>query len=308
MKCEACGGDGLIEVGAYRGDESDPNTRECRLCGGVVTLEVYREQVSGERKVTTAGAHLDQLAQRAGYADIHGMMDGKRASSPSSSVLNHLTSNNGVRVKDSFSVVTCSHDWDEQVLSTTVKYRCKTCPDVVLVSRTDGSVIVGDKNNVTELDKLSLSSRVMTRHPDYSLSSKTPADVAREYTQRLNEQNEREQQDAERSRRQRTDALRMVRIRQLKLTATCWRRRPSDDEHTLHHCRGIESQELVGSWVKFKPAKDDEEVTHVKLCAAQRSGACVIPLSSPCSVRFGDALQVVFTEPELETIISTFVK
>lgn len=33
---EACGGDGVIAVGAYRGDETT-ETRECRLCGGVVT-------------------------------------------------------------------------------------------------------------------------------------------------------------------------------------------------------------------------------------------------------------------------------
>lgn len=45
--CEACGGDGLIEVGAYRGDEMDTATRECRLCGGAVTTTGYvfaREQ------------------------------------------------------------------------------------------------------------------------------------------------------------------------------------------------------------------------------------------------------------------------
>lgn len=37
MSCEACGGDGQIEVGAYRGDDS-PDTRECRLCSGKVTM------------------------------------------------------------------------------------------------------------------------------------------------------------------------------------------------------------------------------------------------------------------------------
>lgn len=62
FRCEACGGDGLIEVGAYRGDEDDADTRPCRLCGGVVTLETYREQVSGERKVTTT------------FKDEHGQM------------------------------------------------------------------------------------------------------------------------------------------------------------------------------------------------------------------------------------------
>jgi hypothetical protein len=35
MTCEACGGDGLIECGAYRGDEGS-DTRTCALCNGVV--------------------------------------------------------------------------------------------------------------------------------------------------------------------------------------------------------------------------------------------------------------------------------
>jgi uncharacterized Zn finger protein len=34
MRCEACGGDGLIEHGAYRGDEHSP-VRPCQLCGGI---------------------------------------------------------------------------------------------------------------------------------------------------------------------------------------------------------------------------------------------------------------------------------
>lgn len=36
MICEACGDDGLIEVDAYRGGH-DVDTRECHLCGGVIT-------------------------------------------------------------------------------------------------------------------------------------------------------------------------------------------------------------------------------------------------------------------------------
>lgn len=48
MKCEACGGDGLIEVGAYRGDESDTATRECRLCGGVKVEVLQHSPELGE--------------------------------------------------------------------------------------------------------------------------------------------------------------------------------------------------------------------------------------------------------------------
>lgn len=33
MTCAACGNDGQIEYGAYRGD-AGTETRECRLCGG----------------------------------------------------------------------------------------------------------------------------------------------------------------------------------------------------------------------------------------------------------------------------------
>lgn len=36
MSCAACGGDGQIGYGEYRGEEAGP-TRECRLCGGVIT-------------------------------------------------------------------------------------------------------------------------------------------------------------------------------------------------------------------------------------------------------------------------------
>lgn len=250
MKCEACGGDGLIEVGAYRGDEDDPNTRECRLCGGVVALETRRlaQQVATEDWETVS------------FKDEHGQMrtlhevGSADHAAQQLKQLAHVSSESGARIKDFV---------------------------------------------------LTLNTSAVQPPPS---RSQTPQDVAREYAQRLNEQNKRQQQDAERMRRQATDALRMVKIRRLKLTATCWYRSPDDDENTLRHCRGIESQELTGSWVKFKPAEDDEQVTHVKICAAQQSGACLIPLSSSRSVQFGDALQVVFTEPELETIISTFVK
>lgn len=75
MKCEACGGDGQIEVGAYRGDEDDSTTRPCQLCGGVVT--------------GTVGAELDRLAQNAGRDNFAAMVDAK-AVTPSSAVLSKL--------------------------------------------------------------------------------------------------------------------------------------------------------------------------------------------------------------------------
>lgn len=52
MTCSACDGDGLIEVGAYRGDEGR-ETRECRLCGGVVTTDGPLEQLA--QAATQAG-------------------------------------------------------------------------------------------------------------------------------------------------------------------------------------------------------------------------------------------------------------
>lgn len=88
-KCEACGGDGQIEVGAYRGDEDDSNTRPCQLCGGVVT--------------GTVGAELDQMAQNAGHEDFAAMVDAK-AATPSSTAalsrLSHSASEAGARIRD----------------------------------------------------------------------------------------------------------------------------------------------------------------------------------------------------------------
>lgn len=60
-RCEACGGDGQIEVGAYRGDESDTTTRECRLCGGVAQIA----QTPVSDSVKTAARALTQLGQAA---------------------------------------------------------------------------------------------------------------------------------------------------------------------------------------------------------------------------------------------------
>lgn len=57
MGCEACGGDGQIEYGAYRGDESDTTTRRCRLCGGAVTATTLLTDTAD-----SASNHLTQAA------------------------------------------------------------------------------------------------------------------------------------------------------------------------------------------------------------------------------------------------------
>jgi hypothetical protein len=58
MTCAACGGDGQIEYGAYRGD-SGTATRECRLCGGRPSGPLER---LGEA-AAQAGASMEQMAQ-----------------------------------------------------------------------------------------------------------------------------------------------------------------------------------------------------------------------------------------------------
>lgn len=65
MKCEACGGDGQIEYGAYRGDESGP-TRECRLCGGVMTTTPTVIDIADSLSASaqSASGGLTQLAHK----------------------------------------------------------------------------------------------------------------------------------------------------------------------------------------------------------------------------------------------------
>lgn len=66
MTCEACGGDGQIEYGAYRGDDST-ETRECRLCGGAVTVYSAGTDVVGTvgSSAASAGESLKRLGQAA---------------------------------------------------------------------------------------------------------------------------------------------------------------------------------------------------------------------------------------------------
>lgn len=83
MSCPACGGDGQIEYGAYRGDD-DTTTRECRLCGGKPTSETYCESVSGSRGVRTIVESLDQLGRttKAAGASMEQVVKSFTASKP----------------------------------------------------------------------------------------------------------------------------------------------------------------------------------------------------------------------------------
>ena len=74
--CEACGGDGLIEVGAYRGDADDTTTRECRLCGGVVTA-------SGVGTICPIGAgQLGVTVDEISFKDEQGQLRTNREVAP----------------------------------------------------------------------------------------------------------------------------------------------------------------------------------------------------------------------------------
>lgn len=66
MKCEACGGDGQIEYGAYRGDEAGP-TRECRLCGGPKVVVDIPAGTSMDNAVKVL-TQLGQAAARASHS------------------------------------------------------------------------------------------------------------------------------------------------------------------------------------------------------------------------------------------------
>lgn len=58
MICSACGGDGQIELGAYRGDDG-PEMRECRLCGGVITTDSLIEKFAQAAK--NAGMSISEF-------------------------------------------------------------------------------------------------------------------------------------------------------------------------------------------------------------------------------------------------------
>lgn len=124
MPCEACGGDGQIEYGAYRG-ESDGPTRECRLCGGVVTA-------TGVGTIYPIGAgQVSVITDEVSFKDERGEKRIIREIAPINQ-LAHMASQSGERVRD-------------LIIST----------------------------------------------------ARTPQDVAREYAERLNVENERWQREAE---------------------------------------------------------------------------------------------------------------
>lgn len=61
MICSACGGDGLIEYGAYRGDVNT-ETRECHLCSSVATCGPIEKLAAFGVSAEQAAASLKKLA------------------------------------------------------------------------------------------------------------------------------------------------------------------------------------------------------------------------------------------------------
>lgn len=178
-KCEACGGDGQIEYGAYRGDSDGP-TRECRLCGGAVTAYQTVADVVGSIGVSasSASAGLNPLA--------------------------HMVSESGRRFCDL--VVTTErppheHSWKERVFPDVVEYTCE-CLRIAIFSRTDSSL--ENSADISEVDQLLLSSRTMTRFPLYKSEShqrfNTPKEHADARLEQLRQENERLQLKAEAAR------------------------------------------------------------------------------------------------------------
>lgn len=92
MKCEACGGDGQIEYGAYRGENDGP-TRECRLCGGAVTA-------TGIGTIYPIGAgQVGVVTSEVSFKDEHGQKRISREIAPVEQLV-HRTSTSGSRVTD----------------------------------------------------------------------------------------------------------------------------------------------------------------------------------------------------------------
>lgn len=168
-KCEACGGDGQIEYGAYRGDEAGP-TRECRLCGGVITTTPTVANVVSSigASAQSASGGLQRLA--------------------------HSVSESGRRFTDL--VITTEaephkHSWKEAVFPETVEYICE-CLKVAIFSRRNG--LICNPADISEVDKLLLSSRTMTRFPRYD---RKPEELAAKRLEQLRLENERQQREAE---------------------------------------------------------------------------------------------------------------
>lgn len=200
MKCEACGGDGLIEYGAYRGTEDDTDTRPCQLCGGprpvfnIPAGTSIDAAVEALKKLGRAGLELTTPPSAKAILST---------ANAAEETLRLMSSENGVREvvtewPDSdygpIPVPQHEHEWKDEVAAGNVTYDCQGCPAVAICDRDDGSVVTGP-TQISEVDKLALSSRTVTRYPRYRAQS--PADIAREYAQRLNTENERRQREAE---------------------------------------------------------------------------------------------------------------
>lgn len=188
-KCEACGGDGQIEYGAYRGDEDGP-TRECRLCGGIVTACRTTADVVSDAGITAQAVSkkLNRLAHMTSES-------GKRFTDL---VITTAVSPSGKSQTWAREVEPHEHLWTERTFADMVEYECK-CSAVAIFSRADGTLI--NPVDISGIDKLLLSSRTMTRFPLYKSEShqrfNTPKEHADARLEQLRQENERLQLKAE---------------------------------------------------------------------------------------------------------------
>lgn len=178
-KCEACGGDGQIEYGAYRGEEAGP-TRECRLCGGVFTGDVPLETLSTSAKSASA-AICDMVHTSATVTD---------------QLLVSTTTVNGVKVRESiFARPVHRHQWSFHVRGSAVHFECvNDCGANMLFSQY-GSLLEGKP--VEELEMQYLSRRATMIYESHISSMKTAKEVADERLAQLKLENERRQKEAE---------------------------------------------------------------------------------------------------------------
>lgn len=176
MKCEACGGDGQIEYGAYRGDEAGP-TRECRLCGGVITQTVPLETLGVSAQSASGG--LQRLAQASSKAG-----------------LTLLSSASGTRTPET--TITTErhyHQWSFHVKGHAVHFECINDCGAKMLFSVHGSLIEGKPVEPSEMQYL--SRRATMIYESHLQSLKTAKEVANERLEQLRLENEQRQYEAE---------------------------------------------------------------------------------------------------------------
>lgn len=182
MKCEACGGDGQIEYGAYRGDESGP-TRECKLCGGVMTTSPTVVDIAGSlgASAQSASAGLTRLAHASAKAG-----------------LTLMSSASGVRVPEATITTECHHHrWSFHVKGHAVNFECINGCSAKMLFSAHGSLIEGEPVEPAEMQYL--SRRATMIYESHIQSLKTAKEVADQRLEQLRLENERQQCEAERS-------------------------------------------------------------------------------------------------------------